>query len=115
MSGVPALCRAADLSLYRPKMAGRNTVDNTVPAGKNWTPRRSRISAQHAGSGPPQIGRHRFVGQHFDDGIERQRRHAALFQVLADNDISHWADHFLERLKRPASEPELPLRLRVVQ
>jgi len=33
MSGIPALCRAADLSLYRAKTAGRNAVDNTEPAG----------------------------------------------------------------------------------
>jgi diguanylate cyclase (GGDEF)-like protein len=31
MSGMPALCRAADLSLYRAKTAGRNAVDNTPP------------------------------------------------------------------------------------
>jgi trehalose 6-phosphate synthase len=46
---------------------------------------------------------------------ERQRRHAALYRVLADNDITHWADRFLDRLNKPAQEPELPLRLRVVQ
>jgi trehalose 6-phosphate synthase len=45
---------------------------------------------------------------------ERRRRQAELFQVLVDNDISHWADRFLDRLKKPAQEPELPLRLRVV-
>jgi trehalose 6-phosphate synthase len=45
---------------------------------------------------------------------ERKQRHAALYQVLADNDISHWADRFLARLSKPAQEPELPLRLRVV-
>jgi diguanylate cyclase (GGDEF)-like protein len=32
MSGIPALCRAADLSLYRAKTAGRNKVDSTEPA-----------------------------------------------------------------------------------
>jgi trehalose 6-phosphate synthase len=46
---------------------------------------------------------------------ERQRRHAALYQVLAENDITHWAARFLDRLNKPATEPELPLRLRVVQ
>ena len=46
---------------------------------------------------------------------ERKRRHAALYQVIADNDIAHWADRFLDRLNKPAQEPELPLRLRVVQ
>ena len=33
MSGMPALCRAADVSLYRAKTGGRNAVDNTEPAG----------------------------------------------------------------------------------
>ena len=46
---------------------------------------------------------------------ERKRRHAALYQVLVDNDITHWANRFLDRLNKPAQEPELPLRLRVVQ
>jgi len=46
---------------------------------------------------------------------ERQERHAALYKVLADNDITHWAERFLSRLNKPAQEPELPLRLRVVQ
>lgn len=32
MSGIPALCRAADASLYRAKKAGRNAVDNAEPA-----------------------------------------------------------------------------------
>jgi diguanylate cyclase (GGDEF)-like protein len=31
MSGIPALCRAADASLYRAKTSGRNAVDNTRP------------------------------------------------------------------------------------
>jgi diguanylate cyclase (GGDEF)-like protein len=30
MSGIPALCRAADLSLYRAKTGGRNAVDHTA-------------------------------------------------------------------------------------
>jgi trehalose 6-phosphate synthase len=46
---------------------------------------------------------------------ERKRRHAVLYQVLLDNDITHWANRFLDRLNKPAQEPELPLRLRVVQ
>jgi diguanylate cyclase (GGDEF)-like protein len=33
MSGMPALCRAADVSLYRAKTGGRNAVDNSEPAG----------------------------------------------------------------------------------
>jgi trehalose 6-phosphate synthase len=45
---------------------------------------------------------------------ERRARHRTLYQALVDNDISHWADRFLGCLKRPAKEPELPLRLRVV-
>jgi trehalose 6-phosphate synthase len=45
---------------------------------------------------------------------ERRRRQAELFAVLADNDISQWADRFLSRLRKPAMEPELPLRLKVV-
>jgi trehalose 6-phosphate synthase len=46
---------------------------------------------------------------------ERQKRQAELFKTLMDNDIAHWADRFLEALKRPAVAPDLPLRLRVVQ
>ena len=46
---------------------------------------------------------------------ERRERQAALFRVIGDNDISHWAERFLKRLNRPMAEPELPLRLRVVQ
>jgi trehalose 6-phosphate synthase len=45
---------------------------------------------------------------------ERQKRHAELFHVLSENDITRWADRFLDVLKKPSTEPELPLRLRVV-
>jgi trehalose 6-phosphate synthase len=46
---------------------------------------------------------------------ERQKRQAELFQILMENDITHWADRFLDALKKPAVAPDLPLRLRVVQ
>ena len=38
---------------------------------------------------------------------ERRERHAANFRVLADNDLSHWAERFLALLEPPATLPAL--------
>jgi trehalose-6-phosphate synthase len=39
---------------------------------------------------------------------ERRDRHSAMFRVLSNNDIQHWAGSFLTELER---EPSAPSRL----
>ncbi|MBV9557563.1 MAG: alpha,alpha-trehalose-phosphate synthase (UDP-forming) [Pseudolabrys sp.] len=45
---------------------------------------------------------------------ERRQRQAELFKVVLDNDISHWSDRYLDVLRKPATQVELPPRFRVV-
>jgi trehalose 6-phosphate synthase len=45
---------------------------------------------------------------------ERKVRHAEMFKVLLDHDLAYWADRFLNVLKQPQVEVELPLRFRAV-
>ncbi len=45
---------------------------------------------------------------------ERRQRHAAMFKILADNDLASWADKFLAVLKKPPIEVDLPKRFRAV-
>jgi trehalose 6-phosphate synthase len=45
---------------------------------------------------------------------ERKARHAEMFKILLDHDLAYWADRFLNVLKQPQVEVELPLRFRAV-
>ena len=45
---------------------------------------------------------------------ERKVRHAEMFKMLLDHDLAYWADRFLNVLKQPQVEVELPLRFRAV-
>jgi trehalose 6-phosphate synthase len=45
---------------------------------------------------------------------ERKARHAEMFKMLLDHDLAYWADRFLNVLKQPQVEVELPLRFRAV-
>ena len=41
---------------------------------------------------------------------ERRQRHAAIFKVLAQNDLSRWAERFLETLEQPGAAAAMPAR-----
>lgn len=43
---------------------------------------------------------------------ERRERHDAMYKILLQNDITHWAARFLAALRRPAAKAETPRRLR---
>jgi trehalose 6-phosphate synthase len=42
---------------------------------------------------------------------ERRTRHQALFQVISDNDLNSWGEHFLAVLTKDAATPPWPERL----
>jgi trehalose-6-phosphate synthase len=42
---------------------------------------------------------------------ERRSRHQALFQVISDNDLNSWGEHFLAVLTKDAATPPWPERL----
>jgi len=42
---------------------------------------------------------------------ERRSRHQALFQVISDNDLNSWGEHFLAVLTKDADTPPLQERL----
>jgi len=43
---------------------------------------------------------------------ERRQRHAAIFKVLAQNDLSRWAERFLAALEYPSAGRAAPLAAR---
>ena len=45
---------------------------------------------------------------------ERHQRHAVNFKALVANNLSHWAERFLETLERPLSDSNAPEQIRVV-
>ena len=45
---------------------------------------------------------------------ERKQRQAELFKVVSGNDVANWGDRFLDALKKPQVDVELPPRFRAV-
>ncbi|MBV9261395.1 MAG: trehalose-6-phosphate synthase, partial [Pseudolabrys sp.] len=45
---------------------------------------------------------------------ERRQRQRELFKVVSENDIERWTERFLDTLKKPPVEVEMPLRFRLV-
>jgi trehalose 6-phosphate synthase len=105
--------RAADISLITPLRDGMNLVAKEFVAAQDPADPGVLILSRFAGAAH-QLKEALLVNPYDTEAVaaainralsmplaERRERHAAMYETLVRNDISHWAERFMSTLSRP--------------
>ncbi len=112
-TALAGLYRAARAALVTPLRDGMNLVAKEFVASQNAEDPGVLILSRFAGAAR-ECTAALLVNPYDHEGVaiainralampleERRQRHAAVFKVLAENDLSHWAERFLNKLEHP--------------
>jgi trehalose 6-phosphate synthase len=121
-TALAGLYRAARVALVTPLRDGMNLVAKEYVASQNADDPGVLILSRFAGAAR-ECAAALLVNPYDHEGVaiainralgmpleERRQRHAAIFKVLAQNDLSQWANRFLATLEYPPRGAAVPLR-----
>ena len=121
-TALAGLYRASRVGLVTPLRDGMNLVAKEYVAAQNADDPGVLILSRFAGAAR-ECAAALLVNPYDHEGVaiainralampleERRQRHAAIFKVLAQNDLSRWAERFLETLERPDAAAAMPVR-----
>jgi trehalose 6-phosphate synthase len=125
-TALAGLYRAARVGLVTPLRDGMNLVAKEFVAAQNAEDPGVLILSRFAGAAR-ECTAALLVNPYDHEGVaiainralsmpleERKARHAVNFKALAANDLSHWAERFLEALESPAGSAAAPAQIRAV-
>jgi trehalose 6-phosphate synthase len=123
-TALAGLYRAARAALVTPLRDGMNLVAKEFVASQNADDPGVLILSRFAGAAR-ECGAALLVNPYDSEGVaiainralampleERRQRHAAIFKVLVQNDLSHWAERFLGALEHPNATSGTPAEVR---
>jgi trehalose 6-phosphate synthase len=123
-TALAGLYRAARAALVTPLRDGMNLVAKEFVASQNADDPGVLILSRFAGAAR-ECGAALLVNPYDSEGVaiainralampleERRQRHAAIFKVLVQNDLSHWAERFLGALEHPHATSGTPAEVR---
>ena len=123
-TALAGLYRAARAALVTPLRDGMNLVAKEFVASQNADDPGVLILSRFAGAAR-ECGAALLVNPYDSEGVaiainralampleERRQRHAAIFKVLVQNDLSHWAERFLGALEHPHAMSGTPAEVR---
>lgn len=123
-TALAGLYRAARAGLVTPLRDGMNLVAKEYVAAQNPEDPGVLILSRFAGAARECMAA-LLVNPYDPEGVaiainralsmsleERRQRHAATFKVLLANDLSHWAERFLDALDRPPAQSAAPIVVR---
>jgi trehalose 6-phosphate synthase len=123
-TALAGLYRAARAALVTPLRDGMNLVAKEFVAAQNADDPGVLILSRFAGAAR-ECSAALLVNPYDSEGVaiainralampleERRQRHAAIFKVLVQNDLSHWAERFLGALEHPHTTSGTPAEVR---
>ncbi|MBI3705347.1 MAG: alpha,alpha-trehalose-phosphate synthase (UDP-forming) [Rhizobiales bacterium] len=123
-TALAGLYRAARVGLVTPLRDGMNLVAKEYAAAQNADDPGVLVLSRFAGAAR-ECTAALLVNPYDPEGVaiainralampleERRQRHAAIFKVLAQNDLSHWAERFLQALEHPQAAGNAPVARR---
>ena len=124
-TALAGLYRAARVGLVTPLRDGMNLVAKEYVAAQNADDPGVLILSRFAGAAR-ECAAALLVNPYDPEGVaiainralsmsleERRQRHAAIYKVLAENDLSDWAERFLAALEQPRADGVAPMHARV--